>query len=93
MGKLDQLFGLLRFAANDQLLVHVGTRGMPGALENTDLRPHLDPWVRRDGVSRPPPHLVYLGISQIGYVRQRDFAMTELLSETVPVRSSGLSWP
>jgi hypothetical protein len=32
-------------------------------------------------VSRPSPHLVYLGISEIGYVRQRDFAMTELLSE------------
>jgi hypothetical protein len=24
------------------------------------------------GRSRLPPHLVYLGISQIGYVRQRD---------------------
>ena len=51
MGKLDQLFGLLRFAANDQLLVHVGTRGMPGALETTDLRPNLNPWVHRDGVA------------------------------------------
>ena len=51
MDKLDQLFGLLRFAANDQLLVHVGTRGMPGALEKTDLRPNLDPWVHRDGVA------------------------------------------
>ena len=24
---------------------------MPGALEKTDLRPNLDPWVHRDGVA------------------------------------------
>ena len=69
-----------------------GPGGMPDALETTDLRPNLDPWVHRDGVATVAA-LVYLGISQIGYVRRRDFAMTELLSETVPVRSSGLSWP